>query len=246
MTETVFTPIKHLGFCCLCEKEVIFRADGPYFRATLRCPECNTGPRHRHIFYALNKFVPNWKSKDIHESSPGWDPVSTHLSKGAKSYLATQWDPSIPFGTMHPKGYRSEDLQCQTFAGNSFDIVVAQDVFEHIFRPDLAIKEIARTLRPNGVFIATVPIILRWENTRRRASLIDGEIVHHLPAEYHGNPLTKDGSLVTIDWNFDIVSYLQHHSGLSFILLQTENIDLGIRGVHAEVLIGIKKSLPNI
>jgi hypothetical protein len=85
------------------------------------------------------------------------------------------------------------------------------------------------------VFIATVPIILRWENTRRRASLIDGEIVHHLPAEYHGNPLTKDGLPVTIDWNFDIVSYLQHHSRLSFILLQTGNIDLGIRGVHTEV-----------
>ena len=238
--------LEHEGFCCLCDKRVVFRATGQYFRNTLRCSECNLGPRHRAIFWNLNKFVPNWRSMDVHESSPGGDKVSQRLAKEAKSYIPTQWDPSIPFGTLHPKGYRSEDLQNQTFPDESFDLVVTQDVFEHIFQPDKAIKEIARTLRPNGAFIATVPIILRREQTRRRASLIDGRIVHHLPPEYHGNPVSKDGSLVTIDWNYDIVSYLQFHSGLSFVMFHTDNIDVGIRGEHIEVLIGFKRPIPQL
>ena len=76
--------------------------------------------------------------------------------------------------------------------------------------------------------------------------MIDGEIVHHLPPEYHGNPVSKDGSLVTIDWNYDIVSYLQFHSKLSFVMLYTDNIDVGIRGEHIEVLIGFKRPIPQL
>jgi SAM-dependent methyltransferase len=181
---------------------------------------------------------------DIHESSPGGDKVSQRLKNEAKSYVASYFDQSIPFGTNHPNGYRSEDLQEQTFPDESFDIVVTQDVFEHIFEPDKAIKEIARTLRPNGAFIATVPIILRREPSRRRAALVDGEIVNYLPPEYHGNPISKEGALVTVDWNYDIVTYLQHHSGLSFLMTYTDNIDVGIRGDHIEVLIGFKRSIP--
>lgn len=124
--------------------------------------------------------------------------------------------------------------------------MVTQDVFEHIFEPDRAIKEIARTLRPGGAFIATVPIILKTKPSQRRASLVDGGIVHHLEAQYHGNPISSDGSLVVIDWGYDIVSYLQYHSGLNFIMIQIDNIDLGIRGDYIEVLVGIKQPLPDL
>jgi hypothetical protein len=240
-----FVAIEQDGYCCLCDKQVLFKADGPYLRSTLRCPVCDLGPRHRHIFWQLNKFFPKWRDLEVHESSPGHDLVSKRLAHEGRHYTATQWDPSVPFGTTHPKGYRSEDLQSQTFPDETFDLVITQDIFEHIFHPDRAIKEIARTLKPNGAFIATVPIILRpWETSRRRASLVDGDIVHHLPAEYHGNPVSKDGSLVTIDWSPDICGYLQHHSGLSFLMLRTEDYSLGIGGLHTEVLIGFKRQIP--
>jgi SAM-dependent methyltransferase len=235
---------EHSGFCCVCEKSVIFTADSSYFRSSLRCPLCHLAPRHRALFHALTMFFPKWRQFDIHESSPGWDLVSSRLKREAKSYVATQWDTSIPFGTSHVKGYRSEDLQAQTFADASFDLVVTQDVFEHIFEPDKAVKEIARTLRPGAAFIATVPIVLKNAPSRRRASFINGEIVHHVSAEYHGNPISNRESLVTIDWGYDIVRYLQHHSGLSFMMVHFDNIDLGIRADLIEVLIGFKRAIP--
>ena len=235
---------EHAGYCCVCERSVIFVADDPYFRNHLRCPLCNLTPRYRALFYVLTKCFPHWRECDIHESSPGADLVSERLKREAKSYIATQWDKSIPFGAMHPSGYRSEDLQAQTFADESFDLVVTQDVFEHIFEPDQAIKEIARTLRPGGAFVATVPIILKNIPSRRRASFASGKILHHLTAQYHGNPIAKEGSLVTIDWGYDIVGYLQHHSGLNMCMIEIDNIDLGIRADLIDVLVGFKRGIP--
>ncbi len=101
----------------------------------------------------------------------------------------------------------------------------------------------------------TVPIVRKNNPSQRRASLTDGKIVHHLEAVYHGNPVPKEGrltnqdtggSLVTIDWGYDIASYLQHHSGLNFIMLQIDNIDLGIRADFNEVLVGFKRPIPRL
>ncbi len=192
-------------------------------------------------------FFPKWRELTIHESSPGRDRVSQRLSSECANYVATQWDPGIPFGESHPdKGYRSEDLQAQTFPDGTFDLVVTQDVFEHIFRPDLAIKEIARTLRDGGAFLGTAPLTRRIWPSKRRASLVCNEIQHHDEPAYHGNPISKDGSLVTINWGYDIVPYLHHHSGLNFLMIRTDNVDLGIRADLNEVLIGFKQQVPNI
>lgn len=236
---------EHAGYCGICEKHVLFSAKGPYFRNTLKCPSCGSVPRNRALFHVLTTHFPSWRNLAIHESSPGWDRVSARLREESSRYVATQWDPKIPFGSLHPhKGYRSEDLQSQTFADSHFDLVVTQDVFEHIFRPDLAIKEIARTLKDGGAFICTVPIVRKVRPTIRRASLVEREVKHLLEPQYHGNPVSKDGSLVTVDWGYDIISYLQHHSGLSFMMLQIDNIDLGIRADLNEVLIGFKRAMP--
>ncbi len=70
---------------------------------------------------------------------------------GCKDYLPTQYSTTIPFGSLHPTGWRSEDIEKQTFADESFDIVITQDVFEHLFHPGAAAREIARTLRPGGL-----------------------------------------------------------------------------------------------
>jgi hypothetical protein len=104
--------------------------------------------------------------------------------------------------------------------------------------------EVARTLKPGGAVIMTVPIVRRMNASRRRAALIKGE-VHHLvqPPDYHGDPLT-DGALVTVEWGYDIAAYLSYHSGLSFTLVQVDNIGLGIRADLNDVLIGMKQPIP--
>lgn len=61
-------------------------------------------------------------------------------------------------------------------------------------------------LRPGGLFISTFPIQRTLVNavTVRTALTPDSTIIYHKEAEYHGNPISGDGSLVTVDYGYDI------------------------------------------
>jgi SAM-dependent methyltransferase len=154
MSEYVF---ETEGFCPVCEAPATFsaRSDKPipdawrpsWFRGALRCATCKSPPRERAIARVLTAARPNWRTLRIHESSPGGWAFSAKLRRECVGYTATQYDPSFPFGAMHASGrWRNEDLENQTFADEVFDIVVTQDVFEHVFHPGRAAREIARTL----------------------------------------------------------------------------------------------------
>ena len=237
---------RHIGTCPICEKTVEFVATGPHFRDTLQCTSCGSVPRQRVLMTVLSSYFPKWRDSVIHEGSPGWDPLSQRLARECKLYVASQYDVSIPRGVvidapqMPCKRYQSENLEDQTFPDEHFDIVITQDVFEHVFRPDVAIQEIARTLKPGGATIMTVPIVMCSRPSQRRAAISNGTVEHISEPQYHGNPLGGKGSLVTIDWGYDIVAYLEEYSGLSFIMIKIDNIDLGIRADLNEVLVGFK------
>lgn len=51
------------------------------------------------------------------------------------------------------------DAECLPFKGNSFDLLVASDILEHLIEPIKVIKEINRVLRPGGIAIITFPNI---------------------------------------------------------------------------------------
>jgi SAM-dependent methyltransferase len=46
-------------------------------------------------------------------------------------------------------------------AEEAYDLVVAEQVFEHIVRPARAAANVFRTLRPGGVFVISTPFLLR-------------------------------------------------------------------------------------
>jgi SAM-dependent methyltransferase len=156
---------------------------------------------------------------------------------------------SLAFGAVHPVlGYRSEDLAAQTFPDGMFDVVLTQDVFEHLFDPAAAISEIGRTLKPDGIYVMTVPIVRKEQPSIRRAIMNHGMIEHLLvPPQYHGNPIDPNGSLVTVDWGYDICAVLSMYSGLVVTLHSIDDISRGIRAAFNEVVVGQKiASIPTI
>lgn len=46
-------------------------------------------------------------------------------------------------------------------AHERFDLVIAEQVFEHILRPDLAAASVLQMLRPGGVFVISTPFLLK-------------------------------------------------------------------------------------
>jgi ubiquinone/menaquinone biosynthesis C-methylase UbiE len=53
--------------------------------------------------------------------------------------------------------WRMEDIQAISVVDNSFDIVISCETVEHLPNPALALKELARVLKPGGTLVLTTP-----------------------------------------------------------------------------------------
>ena len=228
------------GFCPCCDQEVDFTARHSWLRDHFLCSGCGSIPRERALMAVIEQYYPNWRDLAIHESSPVDRATSKKLRQFSKTYLASQYFPDQQLGDI-VRGYRNEDLEAMTFPDESFDLVITQDVMEHIYDPARAFSEIARTLRPGGAHIFTVPIINRHKKTQVWATKgHNGEPLFLHQPEYHGNPVDPKGSPVTMHWGFDIVNFIQRESGLVTTVEYLDDLSRGIRAQFIEVLVSVK------
>lgn len=109
----------------------------------------------------------------------------------------------------HLNQIRHEDLTEPSFADGEFDLVITQDVFEHVPDYRKAFSALKRVLKIGGQLIFTVPFFPDLETTRIRATIKNGEIMHHLPIEVHGNPVSTKGSLCFQNFGWDILHDLR-------------------------------------
>jgi SAM-dependent methyltransferase len=233
--------INNQGHCVVCDSHVTFFSENDWLRDHYLCNNCSSIPRERALMYCIEKFYPNWRELNIHESSPANRGASLKLKNNCKNYIGTHYFPNFAIGKTHSTGWRNEDLENQTFPDESFDLVVTQDVMEHIFNPGLAFSEIARTLKKGGAHIFTVPLV-----NKEKASIInakkdrEGNVIILGNHDYHGNPVDSQGSLVTMYWGYDICDFILKHSGLYTTTVWIDNLFLGIKAELIEVLISRK------
>ena len=229
------------GFCPCCERKVIFSSTDSWLRDYFFCNNCFSIPRQRALMITIEKYFPDWRNLTIHESSPGECSISQKLKNECNKYISTQYYPEQPFGSI-VSGSRNEDLEKQTFGDESFDIVITQDVMEHVYEPVKAFKEIARTLKKGGAHIFTVPIINKFKKTEVWATRGEnGESVFLKNPEYHKNPVDPKGSPVTMHWGFDIVDFIREKSRLETTIEYIDDLKYGIRAEYIEVFVSIKK-----
>jgi SAM-dependent methyltransferase len=230
------------GFCPICLQHTRFVARNPWFRDHLLCEACDGGsiPRERALMLVIHQLLPHWAQLDIHESSPVLRGVSKLLAAEASGYVATQFWPDIPLGTRH-HGIRCENLEAQTFPSESFDLVITQDVMEHVFHPDKAYQEIYRTLRSGGYHIHTTPIYKNLVQTKQKAALRqDGEITYLSEPEYHGNPISGEGSLVTFHYGYDLADLITEWAPFDVEIRRFADRTHGIIAEFTEVIVCAK------
>lgn len=190
----------------------------------------------------IRDFFPDYRDRTIHETSPCGRGVSPKLSQECANYSYSHYFEGVPRGRVHPeRNERCEDLENLTFDDESFDLVLSQDVMEHIFDPSAAFREVARVLKPGGAHIFTAPLVNKGRASRRRAErAVDGSVTHFLEPEYHGNPVDPDGSLVIMDWGYDITRHIQDACGHTSIIIQIDDIAAGIRAEYIDVIVTLK------
>lgn len=205
--------------CPICDRVLLFEGPDDFYawRGELQAKECQGKwpcvTRERALAKSLFSLYSRQAvtKMDIHESSPMPRGTSLWLQENCPGYLPTGYYPEEPLGSM-VKGYRNEDLENQTFEAESFDLVFHLDVMEHLFRPFKALKEIWRTLRVGGHCLFTVPTYPGRVISEQVAFLegVDVRIVGE--PEYHGNPQSSSGALVTWKYGYDLPDLIARHT----------------------------------
>lgn len=231
--------IHNPGYCAICMADTVFSSRHEWLRDHYTCLKCKSIPRQRAIIHVLNYFRPEWRSLNIHESSPSFD----FFAKQCTSYSFSFFYENVPIGTTKD-GNRCENLEAMTFPDESFDLFLTQDVLEHVFHPDRALAEIMRVLRPGGAHVFTTPKHKHLLKSQRRAALVDGQVEHLHEPSYHGSPIGDCRSLVTWDYGADFDDLIQEWSGYCTSNFIIRDRSLGIDGEYLDVFV-VQKSAPN-
>lgn len=202
---------EHYGYCPICAAPTRFTARQQWFRDHYVCEKCGSLPRQRALMIVLESLYPNWRDADVYEASPS-GPTSDRVSRECPKYLASYCYPGVAPGTLHD-GFRCEDLEQLTFPDEVFDIVITQEVFEHVFDYRRAFREVMRTVRSSGAHVFTTPKYKHLRRSQDRAIRSNGEILHLAEPEYHGNPIDTAGSLVTVHYGDDITEIIWKETG---------------------------------
>ena len=136
-------------------------------------------------------------------------------------------------------GIPHQDLCALTFSDASFDLVLCNELFEHVQDLELAFREIARVLRPGGRLVATCPLAFGQTEAivKARHNPATGEAEQLMEAEFHGDPVRpKAGSLVYRIPAWDVLDQLR---GAGFLEVRMHHIASWKHGVLGSDLPGV-------
>lgn len=201
------------GFCEVCEMETRLLVDwnhsygnAPNYRERMVCRFCGLNNRQRFMVSFLKRLISCDKVKDVYlyEQVTGfYRYIRENLSVNVvgSEYLGFGQKP----GTII-KGIRHEDALNLSLEDNSLDMIVSNDVYEHVPDIEKSFGEAYRVLKVGGNLVFTIPFSIDKYRTERRAELAEnGKVVNLLPEIYHGNPMDRKGSLVFYDFGWDIL-----------------------------------------
>ena len=89
------------------------------------------------------------------------------------------------------------------------DLIISNDVFEHLPDPGKAFTECLRVLKSGGTMLATIPFHREYDKSITRAKFDRNLLVHSLSPVFHGNPVSEEGSLVFTDFGWDLLDKMK-------------------------------------
>jgi SAM-dependent methyltransferase len=186
------------GRCRCCERSTIFLAHqngSPEFRA---CFFCSANERYELLAVEIReRYGDTLRTMDVLELDPR-SPLKALLSR-ARTYTRSFYEEGHSLDSKD--GALCLDITRLRMQNESLDLIVSSDVLEHVPGLDKAFFETARVLRLGGAHLFTVP---PRAATRKRAEIIDGQLKHIEPPEFHLDPLSPEGILAFWDIGPDL------------------------------------------
>lgn len=178
--------------------------------------------RHRAILLVMERLIasgrlPRAEALDLY-SPELLTPFASRLRQLVPGSRGSEYipDPSDP----RRLSLEHQDLCALSHADASFDAVVCNELFEHLYDLPAALREIARVLRPGGVLLSTSPLAYDRQQSivkaRHRPGSTPGsaEVELLTEPEFHGNPFNpQQKSLVYQIPGWDLLDQA-HQAGL--------------------------------
>lgn len=221
------------GYCPVCQQATTFSADHRWLRDRYLCRRCGSTPRQRHLQHVLEATVQDLADASVHECAP----INDFVRSAAGRYSASQYLPELPAGEAVGE-YVNEDLHRLTFADDAFDVFVAQDVLEHLWEPDRALREMLRVTAPGGAVVLTVPLFAGRPTVRRARRDPAGRVEHLRRPVCHGDPVNASGSLAVWDFGDDFEDLLRSWLPCCRIEIHREPLpEIGVEGEMIDVIV---------
>ena len=193
-----FLATSRAGKCAVCCRQRIFiLTDAPEtIRNHAICVRCRSSSRNRHVAICIAQafaargigrladFAQHPELLVLNTSS---DTPLAHALGRAPNIVCSEYLDGVEPANRRTD-VQNENLKRLSFADDTFDLVISEDVFEHVRDSDRAFREVHRVLKPGGVHVFSIPFAFG----RRTEALFDrvgGEIVLREPIEYYGGPL---------------------------------------------------------
>lgn len=206
--------------CHICGKEADFEIGS---NATLlrdaRCSFCGTTVRTSDL---VGEILKNYGGRyasleEAGENLPVKSIVNASTSgfvheyfKMYSGYICGEYFDDVKSGE-YKQGTLCMDLCSLPFGSSSVDLVISEDVFEHIFDYSKALIELNRVLKIGGKHIFTVPI----HEGRKTVSRINNKRII-----CHGDPIRPEsGCMVCTDFGSDIIEIMRQYGFESYITL---------------------------
>lgn len=210
------------GYCSCCDAQLSLLVDmdsggslqnetwTPNWRERLECSSCGMNNRQRLMFSLVAQLLCKPKRQKVYfmeQVTPIYAAIKNTFSQHeviGSEYLGFEYESGEVV-----KGLRHEDVEALSFESGELDLIVSNDVFEHVPNPVKAFSECARVLADDGVMLATIPFYMAEEKSVRRATITPNGVENILPAMFHGNPISDEGSLVFTDFGWDMLADIE-------------------------------------
>jgi SAM-dependent methyltransferase len=191
--------------CTVCGSISLIFLTNDNFRENCYCIRCRSFNRQRQIAYVLCSILGNKKVKSLNDlhlvdnvsiyNTETGGTLHRFLSR-TNHYVCSEYFGDQYKAGEYINGRMHQDLMSLSFSDNQFDFLISTDVFEHVADPYIAHQEVHRVLKPGGRHIFTVPFYQSQILDENRASIQNGELVHHKEPLYHIDPIRPEGVLV--------------------------------------------------
>jgi len=236
------------GYSYTAGKEVPFLVDFQFsgssgkviWRERVCCPVTGFNNRMRATFHIFDIEMEAYRDSAIYIS----EQVTPIYSYFARNYLNVSGSEflgaEVPFGRCNSKGIRNETLCALQFPAESFDIVISLDVLEHIPDYRKAFSECCRVLKKGGRFFWSVPFVPNSEQNIICAEMRDGKVHHNMPAQYHGDPLSRNGILCFTYFGWEMLEEMRSAGFVDAYAVAYHSLEFGYLGGVQFMFIGEK------